>query len=83
LAPARGGGVERHEAQDVTVCRVVSGDAVLPFARRHLTTRCWAAKPVEIRHSPATVTIALDRPIDPMGVRTPIPQRLLNLREKG
>jgi hypothetical protein len=56
---------------------------VLPFARRHLTTRCWAAKPVEIRHSPATVTIALDRPIDPMGVRTPIPQRLLNLREKG
>jgi hypothetical protein len=29
------------------------------------------------------VTIAIDRPIDPMEVRTPIQQWLLNLREKG
>jgi hypothetical protein len=29
------------------------------------------------------VTIDLDRPIDVMEVRTPIPQWLLNLREKG
>jgi len=40
-----------------------------------------AAKPVEVRHSPATVTIA--RISLAMEVRTPTPQWLLNLREKG
>jgi hypothetical protein len=55
--------------------------AVLGFGGRHPTARCVAAKPVEVRHSPATVTIAR-HPLA-MEVRTPTPQRLLNLREKG
>jgi len=54
---------------------------VLGFGRRHATTRCAAAKPVKVRHSPATVTIA--RALLTMEVRTPTPQCLLNLREKG
>jgi len=54
---------------------------VLGFRRRHPMTRCVAAKPVEVRHSPATVTIT--RALLAMEVRTPTPQRLLNLREKG
>jgi len=54
---------------------------VLVFGGRHATARCRAAKPVEVRHSPATVTI--DRLELVMEVRTPTPQWLLNLREKG
>lgn len=61
--------------------RVPATGGVLGFGGRRLTTRCAIAKPVEVRHSPATVTIAGTS--FPMEVRTPTPQWLADLREKG
>ena len=53
---------------------------VLGCDRRQATTRCRAAKPVRIRHSPATVTIRPTRARWKSGRR---PAVLLDLREKA